>query len=79
MLQEIKAWQAKVPFEPFIIRLNDGRKLVVADRETVRTRPTFNVLLFFNAKLDAAEDFDASAIIGIEKAPRRKRKRRSPL
>ena len=76
MLDEIRNRQARVPFEPFIIRLNNGRKLLVAGRETVRVRPQHNVLLFSNDKLDAAEDFDASMIVSLEKAPARRRTRR---
>ena len=77
MLQEIKSLQAKVPFEPFVIRLSSGRKLLVANSETVRVRPNHHVLLFFNEKLDAAEDFEASTITRIEKAPRKPRKLRN--
>ena len=76
MLDEIKSRQGKVPFEPFIIRLNTGRKLLVANSETVRVRPNHHVLLFFNEKLDAAEDFEASTIARVENAPRKARKLR---
>ena len=69
MLQEIKILQAKVPFEPFVIRLDNGRKPLVANSETVRVRPNHHLLLFFNDKLDAAEDFEASTITRIEKVP----------
>ena len=76
MLQEIFDRQIKKPFEPFIVRLRDGRKLMVLQRGEVHPRPSLNTLLYWNKKMGGPESFDASTIVEVEKAPRRARKRR---
>ena len=76
MLQEIFDRQIKKPFVPFIVRLKDGRKLMVQRRGEVHPRPSLNTLLYRN-KLGYPESVDASMIVELVKAPRRARKRRA--
>ena len=77
VLQEIFDRQIKKPFVPFIVRLKDGRKLMVQRRGEVHPRPSLNTLLYWNKKMGGPESFDASTIVEVVKAPRRARKRRT--
>ena len=77
MLQEIDDCQLKKPFKPFIIRLKDGRELLVPHPGRVHPRPSYKQLLYRNPKSGAVEAFDCSEIVAVEKAPRRRRKARA--
>lgn len=77
MLQELYKRQARKPFEPFVVRMNDGRKLTVTRASKVHPRPSLNTFLYWNDKLRGPESFDAAAIVEVVKVSRRTRKRRA--